>query len=86
MRTGTCTSCGGTEVYAAKNGLGLGEGTKIAIRPQVEPGFRGVVSRHVTEDVWTYTCAGCGLTEIRVHDPAAIEFIRQRWVRVTPPG
>lgn len=86
MRSGTCTSCGGSEVYAARNGLSLGEGAKVQIRPQLEPGFRGVMPRHVTDDVWVYVCAACGSTETYVHDPAAIEFIRQRWVRVQPPG
>jgi predicted nucleic-acid-binding Zn-ribbon protein len=85
MQNGTCPTCGGTEVYAARNGLGIGESSdKVAIRPHMEPGFRGMVQRHVSDGVWSYTCASCGLTEIRVHDPAAIDFIRQRWIRVQP--
>lgn len=89
MQNGTCPSCGGAEVYAARNGLGLGEGggDKVAIRPHIEPGFRGVAPRHVSDGVWTYLCAGCGLVEVRVHDPAAVDFARQRWLRVqAPPG
>lgn len=86
MRDGTCPSCSGTEVYAARNGLGLGGGHRVGIRPHIEPGFRGAVVPHQTEDVWSYTCGTCGLTELRVHDPAALDFIRQRWVRVAPPA
>jgi predicted nucleic-acid-binding Zn-ribbon protein len=86
MRTGTCPKCAGTEVYAARNGLSLGEGAKVQIRQQMDPGFRGMAARHVTDDVWVYACAACGYTETYVHDPAAIEFIRQRWVRIQPQG
>lgn len=84
MRSGTCPKCSGTEVYAARNGLGLGEGAKVQVRPHLETGFRGVAPRHVTDDVWVYVCAGCGFSETYVHDPAAIAFVRQRWVRVAP--
>ena len=86
MHDGTCPSCRGTEVYAARNGLDLGEGLRVGLRPHVEPGFRGAFALHQTDGVWTYTCATCGLTELRVHDPTALDFIRQRWVRVQPPA
>lgn len=86
MRTGTCPKCAGTEVYAARNGLGSGEHAKVTIRPMLEPGFRGIAPRHVSDDVWVYTCAACGYTETYVHDEAAVAFIRQHWVRVQQQG
>ena len=87
MHDGTCPSCQGTEVYAARNGLALGENVRVGLRPHIDKGFRGAIRTHLTDDVWTYACASCGLVELRIHDPVATEFVRQRWVRVQPqPG
>lgn len=84
MQDGTCSSCGSGEVYAARNGLGFGDASNVAIRAHMEDGFRGSLPRHLTKDLWTYCCAGCGLVEVRVHDPGAIEFVCRSWVRVAP--
>ncbi|QYG95072.1 hypothetical protein HC251_23330 [Iamia sp. SCSIO 61187] len=86
MRSGTCPKCGGTEVYAARNGLGLGEHSRVGLRPHIEPGFRGALVPHQTNDLWHYLCAACGYTEAYLHDDQAMAFVRQRWVRVTPPA
>ncbi len=86
MRSGTCPKCSGTEVFAARNGLGLGDGYRVGIRPNLEPDFRGAARPHLTSDVWAYVCAGCGYTETYVHDAAAIDFIRRTWVAVQPPA
>jgi hypothetical protein len=82
MRDGICPKCQGTEVYAARNGF---VEFRLPIRPHLEPGYRGVAPTHLTEDLWWYVCATCGLSEAYLHDPAAIDFVRQRWVRVTAP-
>jgi hypothetical protein len=82
MRDGTCPKCRGTEVYAARNGLGLGEGWEVGLRPHLEPGFRGAVMRHRTNDVWNYCCAACGYVETYLIDAAGIGFVRQSWARV----
>ena len=82
MRNGTCQKCGGDEVYAAASGLPIGGGAQAAINAHIEPGFRGIRSRHMTEGLWTFLCAGCGSVEIYLLDAAAIDFVRQNWVRV----
>lgn len=84
MRNGTCPSCGGTEIYAARNGFGFGDGAWVGIRPQLTDDFRGAAPVHRTRDVWSYLCGACGLTEHRLHDPAALEFIKANWTRVEP--
>jgi predicted nucleic-acid-binding Zn-ribbon protein len=86
MRSGTCPKCGGTEVYGARNGFSIGEYHRVSLRPHAEDGFRGVLVPHQTNDLWHYVCATCGLSETYLHDEAAVAFIRQRWVRVQPPG
>ena len=85
MRSGTCPKCSGTEVYGARNGFSLGEYFKVSIRPHVEDGFRGALVPHQTDDLWHYLCATCGYSETFLHDEEAMAFVRQRWVRVTPP-
>jgi len=85
MRSGTCPKCSGTEVYGARNGLSIGEYFQVGIRPHLEDGFRGVAATHRTNDLWHYICATCGYSETYLHDDAAMAFVRQRWVRVTPP-
>ncbi|HEX7135310.1 MAG TPA: hypothetical protein VF228_22235 [Iamia sp.] len=86
MRSGTCPKCAGTEVYAARNGLSIGQHYKVGLRAHIEPGFRGTMVPHQTNDLWTYICATCGFSETYLHDEAAMAFVRQRWVRVQPPG
>jgi hypothetical protein len=82
MHEGVCPSCTGTEIYAARNGVALGENLYVGLRPHLEPGFRGAVRLHQSDQIWSYVCATCGLMEQRLHDPAAVEFIRATWVRV----
>ena len=84
MRDGTCPACGGTEIYAARNGIALGEYAHVGLRPHVDPGFRGMLQQHQTEGMWSYLCAGCGLVEFRLQDPLAVDFARANWTRV--PG
>lgn len=87
MREGTCPSCGGTEVYAARNGVALGEHATVGLRPDLAPGFRGAVRLHPSEQFWAYLCAACGLVEFHLHDEAAVAFARQNWARIpTPPA
>lgn len=83
MNGGTCPSCGGTEVYAARNGVALGEYAAVGLRPHFETGSVVAVRQHPSDQFWSYLCAACGLVEFRLHDPAAVEFVRQHWVRVT---
>jgi predicted nucleic-acid-binding Zn-ribbon protein len=85
MRSGTCPKCGGTEVHAARNGLSIGEYHRVSIRPHAADGFRGALVSHQTNDLWHYLCAACGFSETYLHDEEAMAFVRQRWVRVTPP-
>jgi predicted nucleic-acid-binding Zn-ribbon protein len=82
MRDGTCPNCSGTEVYAARNGM---HEHLVHIRPHLEPSFRGAVRPHPTQDLWQYVCVACGYVETYLHDGDALEFVRQRWMRVTPP-
>lgn len=82
MRNGTCTRCGGTEVYAAADAFWLGGGTQAALEAHIEPGFRGVRARQVTDGLWQYLCAACGYLEFYVIDHAAIDFARRAWLRV----
>jgi hypothetical protein len=86
MHTGTCPSCDSTEIYAARNGLGFGEGAYVGIRPHIPDDFRGAASLHRTKDVWSYLCASCGLIEHRLHDRAALDFVEATWTRVAAPG
>ena len=82
MRDGICPKCRGTEVYAARNGLGIGDGFVVGLRPHLEPGFRGAVRPHQTNDVWNYCCAACGYVETYLIDPAGMAYVRQSWPRV----
>ena len=88
MRRGTCPKCDGSEVYASRNGLGLGSGSRVGLRPHIEPGFRGMLVPHQTEDVWHYACAACGYVETYVIGEQALAFVRQSWapVPVVPPA
>ena len=82
MRDGTCPKCGGGEVYAAANGLAIGGGTQAAIHAHIEPGFRGMRNRQMTNGLWQFACAGCGYVEVYLLDELALGFVRQNWVRV----
>ena len=82
MRDGTCPKCGGTEVHAARRGL---TEHLHPVWPHTPPDFRGAVSAHRTTGLWHYACLDCGFTEQYVHDGPTLEFIRQTWMKVTPP-
>ena len=82
MRSGNCPSCGGTEIYAARNGVALGEFASVGLRPHREPGFTGAVRPYPSDHFWSYLCAACGLVEFRLHDEAGVEFVRQNWARI----
>lgn len=83
VRTGKCGECGGTEIYAAANGLGIGAaGTEASLHAHIEPGFRGVRPRQMTYGVWQYLCATCGHLQFHVIDGAGIDFARRTWLRV----
>jgi hypothetical protein len=81
-------------VYASRNGLGIGigigigRGSQVGLRPHIEPGFRGMVVPHQTEDVWHDVCAACGYAETYVFGEQAMVFVRQSWARVpgAPPA
>jgi hypothetical protein len=83
MHEGVCPSCSGTEIYAARNGVALGEYLVVGLRPHLEPGFRGAVGLHQSHDFWAYLCAACGVVEFRLREPAGIEFVKQNWTRVS---
>lgn len=82
MREGTCPSCGGTEIYAARNGVALGEFATVGLRPNLDPGFRGAVRPYASDQFWAYLCAACGLVEFHLHDEGGVEFVRQNWARI----
>ena len=84
MRDGTCARCGGDEVYAAANGLAIGGSTQAAVHQHIEPGFRGMRARTMTDGLWQFVCASCGHVEMFLLDEQAIAFIRQGWIRVAP--
>lgn len=86
MRDGTCPACGGTEIYAARNGVALGELASVGLRPDVEPGFHGAVRQYPSDGFWSYLCAGCGLVEFHLHDDTGIDFARRHWTRVASPN
>lgn len=81
MRRGTCVKCGSTTVRAAANGVQLGEHPFAVLRPNIGPGFRGVVRTHRT-DIWTFLCTTCGYTELYVLDPEALAFATEQWGQV----
>jgi predicted nucleic-acid-binding Zn-ribbon protein len=83
MDEGTCPSCGGTEIYASRNGIVVGETYLVALRRNVPLDFRGSAQNHQTDGFWAYVCAACGLIEYRLLDVAAIDWVRQNWSRVT---
>jgi ribosomal protein S27AE len=84
MRDGKCPKCGSAEVYASRNGLGVGEGFKVGLRPHIEPGFRGMLVPHQTDGLWQFLCGRCGYVEMYLLDDQALAFVRERWVRVPP--
>jgi len=88
MRRGICPQCDGSAVYAARNGLGLGTGSRVGLRPHIEPEFRGAAVPHQTEDLWHYVCAACGYVETYVIGDQALAFVRRNWapVPVVPPA
>jgi hypothetical protein len=83
MHEGVCPSCQGTEIYAARDGVDIGEFGAVGLRPNLDLNFRGAVALHQTHHLWAYLCSACGLVEFRLHDPTAVEFVKQHWVRVT---
>ena len=83
MNEGVCPSCQGTEIYAARNGIDLGEFGAVGIRPHLELGFRGAAGLHQSHDFWAYLCADCGLVEFRLHEATGLDFVRKNWMRVT---
>lgn len=84
MRNGTCIKCGNATVHAARNALSLGGRHSASLYPQIEPGFRGIVTGHQTDGIWQFACGTCGYFEMYVLDAEAIAFIRQAW-RLLPP-
>lgn len=88
MRNGVCPRCAGREIHAARNGLGQGsvDGLRVPVRPHLEPGFRGIVVPHLTNDLWHYACLSCGLIETYLLDPAALDYVRRSWLRIPPPA
>ncbi|QLY28668.1 hypothetical protein [Nocardia huaxiensis] len=82
MRHGHCPKCSASTVYAAQNGLRLGEHPHAVLMPHTGPGFRGMVQGHNTTGLWQFVCTTCGYLETYVLDPAAIGFIQQRWTPV----
>ena len=84
MRDGTCGRCGGTEIYAAANGLAIGGPSQAALHAHIGPGFRGMRPSHQNAGLWQYLCADCGHLELHLLDAAAIQFARAHWVRVPP--
>jgi hypothetical protein len=83
MHEGVCPSCQGTEIYAARDGVDIGEFGAVGLRPHLELDFHGAVALHQTFQFWAYHCVACGLVEFRLLDPAATAFVKQHWVRVT---
>ena len=81
MRHGTCAKCASTTIRAAANGVQLGEHPHAQLRPQVGPGFRGIVRNHLT-DIWSFACTTCGYVEMYLLDPEATAFIEQQWAPV----
>ena len=81
MRRGTCVKCGATTVRAAANGMQLGDHEQAALRPHLEPGFRGAIRRQPAQ-LWTYACTTCGYVELHLIDPAALGYIAQQWLPV----
>ena len=82
MRRGVCPKCGGDEVYGSANGLAIGGATRASLHAHIEPGFRGIRPQQRTDGLYQYVCAGCGHLELYLLDPAALDFVRARWVRV----
>jgi hypothetical protein len=81
MRRGTCVKCGATTVRAAVNGIQLGDQAYTALRPHLEPGFRGAVRRQQA-DLWAYACTTCGYVELHLLDAAALQYVGQHWLPV----
>jgi hypothetical protein len=56
------------------------------IRPDVGPGFKGILHTHRT-DIWSFVCTSCGYVEVHLIDPEAVAFAEREWAAVpfTPP-
>lgn len=85
MRRGTCTTCGAATVRAARNGITLGTTEGAALRPHMEPGFRGAV-RVQQADLWAFACVTCGFLEFHLPDAATLQYIGDHWLPVPPTG
>lgn len=81
MRNGTCVKCGTATVRAARNGIVIGELPNTALRPDLGPGFRGMVRTQPT-DLWAFACTTCGYLELHVLDPVGLRYIEQSWTEV----
>lgn len=86
MRSGTCSGCGSTEVYASRNALSIGGGSEAAVEAHIEPGFRGMRRRCRTKDLWQFACTSCGKVDNYLLDPEALEFVRSNWMRIEAPS
>jgi hypothetical protein len=75
--------CGAATVRAAKDGIQMGESTHTSLRPNIGPGFRGILRLHPTE-LWTFGCTSCGYVELFVLDPGGTAFMEQNWAPVPP--
>lgn len=69
---------------AAANGITMG-GSSTALRPHLEPGFRGMVRQHQA-DLWAFACTTCGYLEFHLLDPPTLAWLGQNWVPVPPTG
>jgi hypothetical protein len=71
-------------VRAARNGVDMGH-TQAALKPNLEPNFRGMLRPHRT-DLWNFVCLTCGYLEWGMFDPAALAYVAEQWseVPVTP--
>lgn len=82
MRRGTCVKCGAATVRAAANGIEMGDRpSQTFLRPNIGPGFRGMVRNHSAQ-LWAFGCATCGYVELHLADPSALAFIAEHWVPV----
>ncbi len=76
--------CGAATVHAAKNGIVMGDDTiDTRLRPNLGPGFRGMVRNQPTE-LWAFGCTTCGYVELHVLDPAGLAFMAGQWTPVAP--
>ena len=85
MRRGICVKCGAATVKAANHGIQMGQSSEAHLRPNIGPGFKGMVVPQATA-LWSFGCTSCGYVELYVLDPAGIAFIDQTWESVPPEG